>query len=156
MQADIHRRRLLQSGLALGSALCLPPARACEFFTTHLRITHPWTRASAADASSAIVSMKFDEVQQADRLIAVETPVALSAEMRGVVMPDITTVNGRTALDFPIPAGCETLLHEAGPHLLLLGLQFALEVAREYPLQLIFERGGVVNATLSVDYTRFR
>ena len=140
----------------MGSALFAPRVRACEFFTTHLRITHPWTRASAADATSAIVCMKFDEVRQTDRLLAVETPVALSAEMRGVAICGIATVSTNHGLDFPIPAGGETLLHETGPHLLLLGLQFALEAAREYPLKLIFERGGAVNATLSVDYTRFR
>ena len=37
----------------------------------------------------------------------------------------------------------------------LVGLRHALMVAREYPLTLVFERSGSVQATLSVDYARF-
>ena len=31
-----------------------------------------------------------------------------------------------------------------------------LEIGRAYPLQLSFERGGIVQATLNIDYLRFR
>lgn len=151
----LHRRRCLQAGLALGSTLWLPRARACEFFSAHLRITHPWTRASAPGATTAVVCMKFDEVLQPDRLIAVETPVAQGVELVGMDAGAAGTDTPR-GLNFPIPAGRETLLDEAGPHLRLLGLQFPMEVAREYPLKLVFEKGGAVNATLNVAYTRFR
>ena len=155
----LHRRQWLQAGLAIGTTLWLPPAHACEFFSTHLRITHPWTRASAPGATTAVVCMKFDEVMQADRLIAVETPVAQAAELVTAGTGASGGERGATAIDglnFPIPAGRETQLHEAGPHLRLLGLQFPLELAREYPLKLIFDLGGAVNATLSVDYARSR
>jgi periplasmic copper chaperone A len=140
------RRGVLCTGLALGTSLVLP-ARACEFNSANLRITHPWTRATQADASTAVVCMKFDEVRQPDRLIAVESPVAEGAQMGGLA--------AGPAVDLVIPAGQETLLSEAGTHVLLVGLKFPLEVARSYPLRLVFERGGVVEAMLSVDYTRF-
>ena len=52
------------------------PARACEFFSSHLRIWHPWTRATRVDADTARLCMRFDEVQTSDRLIGVKTPVA--------------------------------------------------------------------------------
>jgi len=143
-----HRRGVLHTGLALSLSLALPAARACEFFTTNLRIVHPWTRATARDASFAVVCMKFDDVAQADRLIGVETPVASGAEMGGA--------GAGPGVDFVIPEGRESVLSEAGTHVRLTGLKFPLEVAREYPLTLVFEKGGVVNATLSVDYTRFK
>jgi copper(I)-binding protein len=143
-----HRRRvLLQTGLAAGLALVLPAARACEYFSPILRVTHPWSRASAPGAEAAVVSMKFDDVSQDDRLIAVQTPVASGAEIAGP--------GAEPGLNLLIPSGRETLLSESGLHLRLTGLQLPLEVGRSYPLKLTFERGGTVNATLNIDYARF-
>ena len=124
----------------------LPTARACEFFTTNLRVTHPWTRVSAAGESSAVICMKFDQVPQADRLIRVESPVAAGAEMGGVE----TGADG--IVNFSIPANQESLLSEVGTFVRLLGLKHPLEMARSYPLTLIFEKGGRIDADLSVDF----
>jgi copper(I)-binding protein len=139
---------MLHRGLAAGLAAVLPAARACEFYTSTLRVTHPWTRATAPGASTAVVCMKFDEVTVADRLISVETPVATGAEMGGV--------GAGSAVDFLVPAGQTTFLDEGGTHVRLVGLKFPLEVGRSYPLRLGFEKGGEFNATLTVDYTRFK
>ena len=147
MHPPLARRQLLRAGLAAGAMLALPAARACEFFALHVRITHPWTRASAPGAASAVVCMRFDEVTLSDRLIGVESPVAESAEMGG-------TVTGGP-VNLAIPADGLITLSEAGRHILLVGLRHALMVAREYPLTLVFERSGSVQATLSVDYARF-
>ncbi len=141
------RRHALQAGLAAGLALALPAARACEYFSPVLRVTHPWARASAPGASSARVSMKFDEVQQDDRLMGVQTPVASGAELAGP--------GAEPTIDLLIRSGQETLLTETGLHLRLTGLLLPLEVGRSYPLKLTFERGGTVNATLNIDYARF-
>src|SRR5262249_27538467 len=121
----------------LCASLIVRPARACEYFSPTMRITHPWTRASAPDATSAVVCMKFDEVNEADRLIGVETPVADRAELVG---------------DFSIPMGGEVVLSEEGAHVRLVGLKQPLFVGRAYPLDLAFERGGVVSAKLNVDF----
>lgn len=148
MTTTLPRRRALQLGAAAGLGLVLPQARACEYFSSNLRILHPWTRAVAADAPFAIVCMKFDEVAQADRLLAVNTPVAESALLVGDGVGP--------AVDLAIPPGQTTALAEAGTQLRLVGLRHALEVARSYPLELVFEKGGRVNATLNVDFTSFR
>lgn len=147
MNHVIHRRCLLNAGMALGASLALPAARACEFVTPCLRVTHPWTRATAPGATAAVVCMKFDEVTTADRLVSVESPVAAGADMGGL--------NGGPAVDFFIPHGQESFLAETGTHVRLLGLKFALEVGRSYPLTLGFEKGGVFNTVLTVDYARF-
>ncbi len=148
MNQAVLRRGVLHLGIAAGAALLLPSARACEYFSANLRITHPWTRATGPGAGSAIVCMKFDDVLQDDRLIGVETPVAAGAELGGL--------GARPEVDFAIPAGRETLLSEAGTFVRLVGLNVPMEVARQYPMDLIFERSGRVAATLNVDYTRFR
>ncbi|BAL95595.1 copper chaperone PCu(A)C [Rubrivivax gelatinosus] len=138
------RRALLQAGLLLCTAAVLPRARACEFFATTLRVTHPWTRATAPYADSCIVSLKIDEVASDDRLVALRSPVATGAR-----------VDGHDGVDVPIPAGRETVFGDGGPTLRLVGLRHPLEIARSYPLELVFERGGTVAATLNVDYGRF-
>lgn len=140
----------MRASLAACAAWALTPARACEYHTGTLRVTHPWTRATAHDATVAMLCMRFDEVSLSDRLIGVHTPIATGAEMGG---PEV----GRP-VDVPIAQGSELELTEAGVHLRLTGLKHALQVARDYPLALEFERSGTVLARLSVDYTaqRFR
>jgi copper(I)-binding protein len=145
MNVHLTRRQLLQSGLALGSALALPQARACEFTSTTLRITHPWTRVTSEDARYAIVNMKIDQVLQADRLIGVETPVAGAAEIVG-------DPAGSKGLNLLIQQGQELQIGEAGIELRLLKLKQPLLMARTYPMTLIFEKGGVLQAELNVDY----
>lgn len=142
--SSIDRRHLLRAAIATGLVACLPKARACEFFAANLRITHPWTRASAAGASTAIVCMKFDEVTLADRLISVETPVASGAEMGGTQTD--------AAVNFALAAGQEYELSETGTFIRLLGLKHRLELGRSYPLRLVFEHSGPIAAELSVDY----
>ena len=148
MQPSLHRRSLLQTSLALAAGWVIPEAKACEYFGANLRITHPWSRASAEGASHADVCMKFDEVTLADRLVQIETPVAAGAVLGGLA--------ASTALDFVIPQGQETLLSEAGTFLRLLGLKHPLELGRSYPLVLVFERAGAVSTTLSIDFGGLR
>jgi len=157
MKPHLIRRDVLRGGLALGVALLAPAARACEFFSPTMRILHPWTRASEPGASTAVVCMRFDEVSRDDRLIQVQTPVAAAAELGGVALTGSSNRNGAgNGIDFLIPAGQESALSEGGRFVRLLDLRHPLEVGRSYPLTLVFEQGGVVDATLTVDFASFR
>ena len=149
MTHRLIRRDLLRASLTCGVALLSPAARACEFFSPTLRITHPWTRASEPGATTAVVSMRFDEVSRDDRLVQLHTPVAAAAEMGGRALTASGTGTGAGAgagagLDFFIPAGQESGLSEGGRFVRLLDLT------------LVFEQGGTVKATLTVDFARFR
>jgi len=144
MSPLFNRRAMLRATAAAASALVLPQAQACEFFATTLRIWHPWSRASLPGATDAVVCMRLDEVRLADRLIGVETPLASGADLAGL--------KAGTLSDLLIPAGQETLLSEDSTYLRLTGLQQALEVGCAYPLKLVFEHGGTVNAQLSIDF----
>lgn len=139
-----RRRELLRATAALGLLGLAPQSRACEYFTTTLRVTHPWTRATASDANSAILITRFDEVTSTDRLIAVETPVAGRAEL--------VTGNTTGKIDLEIPEGLLTELSEDGTYIRLLDLAHPLKLGRSYPLLLSFEKGGIAHATLNVDY----
>ena len=149
MIGPMHRRSVLRAGLALcASPVLAPAAFGCEFFAANLRIIHPWTRATALEDGFAVISMIFDQVTQADRLIGVETPVAEAAEMGGK--------DASRKVSSLIPAGRESALSELGTHVRLVRLQHPLELGRTYPLKLVFEKGGVVNADFDVDYERLR
>jgi copper(I)-binding protein len=147
MPLILTRRRALQATLGLSGALVLPAARACQFDTTTLRITHPWTRESRPDDRVALMCMKFDQVLEDDRLIGVQSMVASGAEMGGE--------RAGAPVDFRIPAGVETEMFEHGEHIRLLGLKMRLGNGLEFPLTLTFEKGGTVNAKLTVNYARF-
>jgi copper(I)-binding protein len=124
------------------------PARACEFYTTTLTVLHPWTRASSPGDTTARVGMSFLDVTTDDWLVGAQTPVAERVALAGHgVLP---------AFRFAIRAGQTTVLDERGTHLLLHGLKLPLQMGREYPLTLQFERAGTTMAKLTVDYTRFK
>ena len=82
------------------------------------------------------------------RLVGVLTPVARGADIAGAL--------ARPNVDFEIPAGQETWLHEHGTWLRLTGLRNPLGIGRAYPLQLEFEHGGTVLAQLTVDVPTLR
>jgi copper(I)-binding protein len=126
--------------------LALPSARACDFFTTRLRVYRPWARETPLSEGTAHIFMRFDEVSQSDRLIGVESPMAEGADM---------VVNGKVGkIDLHIPAGVDTELLESGVFIRLTGLKQALMLGREYPLTLIFEHGGALSADMDIDFTR--
>lgn len=144
----LSRRRLLQAGLGLGAALAVPAARAnaCEFFGLHLKVVHPWTRATSPEDRVAHVYMVFEDVNQDDRLVGVETPLAEGADLAGAAP--------RPRVDLAIPAGLRTELGEGGTWLRLTGLTQQLHVGRSYPLRLVFEKSGTVITDLEVDFER--
>jgi len=145
----LPRRHLLIAAAGLTS-LALP-ARACDFFSSRMRIWHPWTRATRVDADTAKLCMRFDEVQQADRLVGVETPVSGGVRLAGPGAPA-----DAAGLDLLISAGQDLTLKEDGLHIELLDLQHPLQIGRSYPLRLVFASGDAVNALLNVDYAGLR
>lgn len=144
----VSRRGWLCAGLGLCGLGLLPRAQACEFYTDTLRVTHPYCHAVEPGVHEAVVCMKFDEVRRRDRLIGVHTPVAEAAEIAGAL--------ARPTVDFEIPEGEETWLHERGTWLRLTGLRAPLSLGRAYALQLDFQHGGTVLAQLTVDYPSLR
>lgn len=145
--ADQHRRHALHTALALGALAWLPQARACEFVTGTLRVTHPWTRATGPGEDTAMLGMKLDEVVEADRLVLVQSPIASSAVLSGK--------GPRPGIDLPIAVGQEIVLDQTGTYIELIGLKHPLLPGRAYPLVLGFEKSGVFNTTVTVDFARF-
>lgn len=150
---SLSRRQWMLANLAAsaGGLGWVRQTAACEVQAEFLRVIHPWTRATAPDATEAVLCMGIDDVIADDRLIGVRTPVA--SGFAAVDLPATTDARGATQV--LIARGSVITMHDQGPHLRLLGLRIVLEAGRSYPLNLHFERSGVVMSTLSVDYTRF-
>ncbi len=149
--AFLSRRRALVALGAIGPLSLVRPAQACEFFSSSMRIWHPWARATRVDADTARLCMRFDDVQRTDRLIGVETPVAGGARLAGPGAPE-----GEQGLSLLIPEGRELTLTEEGLHIELMDLQQPLQVGRTFELRLIFEKAEPVNAQLNIDYAALR
>ena len=130
--------------LAATLALAAPLLRAHEFFTGKLTVIHPWTTATEPGQTSAVVSIKFEDVTETDRLVGVRTPVAEGAELGGT--------GASTTLDFEIPAGRDTQLRADGTYLRLTGLTMPLHQGREYPLTLVFQKAGPIRCALLIDF----
>lgn len=146
--STLNRRHLI---IALGAAGLARPAQACEFFSSHLRIWHPWTRATRVDADTARLFMRFDEVQTTDRLIGIRTPLAGGARLAGPGAP-----SDAQDLSLLIPAGETLTLAEDGLHIELLDLKQPLQIGRSYPMHLHFESAEPVKAMFNVDFAGLR
>ena len=137
-------RRTAAALAFLLALMAVPALQAHEFFTGKLTVIHPWTSATEPGQTSAVVSMKFEDVTETDRLVGVRTPVAEGAELGGTAAD--------TRLDFEIPAGRDTQLRADGIYLRLTGLTMPLYQGREYPLTLVFEKAGPIRCALLIDY----
>jgi len=126
---------VLSAGGLVLAAVCARPVRACEVQAEFLRVVHPWTRATAPGADSAVLGMTIDQVTKDDRLVAVQTPVANGA---------VLVQDGQSGpLDLPLPAriefvGIETSdLHpdpaKPGHFLLMAGLRNRAPFAQRWP-----------------------
>ncbi len=151
----LRRRQFMKTATLLAAPMLGTSAQACEFFASTLRVTHPWTRVTAQDAPFAVVIMKIDQVTRNDRLIGVRTPVAARAEvagLEGVLGLQRGGQSRPSGVSLPIERGETLQLAEQGVHVRLLDLTQPLLIARSYPMTLIFEHGGVLDAELNVDY----
>jgi copper(I)-binding protein len=138
------RRTFLHAGLALGTGIWSTSAQACEVQLPNLRLMHPWTRATAPGADSAILNFAIEDVTEADRLVGVQCLVAAGAALGGP--------GAQASVNLEIPMGRPLLLGEDGTHVLLTGLRMPLHVGRVYPLLVMFEKAGVAMASLHVDF----
>ncbi len=151
MNPSASSRRHLLIAATAGLWGLARPAQACDFFSSRMRIWHPWTRATRVDADTATLCMRFDEVQKTDRLIGVESPVFGGARLAGP-----TADAQAKGVDLLIREGQELTLSEDGLHIELLDLQQPLQIGRSFPLRLLFASGDAVNAQLNVDFAGLR
>ena len=128
------------------AAFCaaLPTIAAAE-----VTVSEPWARASilANRPGAAYLTLQSDV---ADRLVAIETPVAATVMLHG----SATDANGVSrmihieALD--IAPGASLTLAPGGMHLMLMGLADKLDEGSSFPLTLTFEIAGDITVEVQV------
>lgn len=108
--------------------------------TTDVMVDKVWMRESVPGQQSATVMLNLS-VTKAGRLLSVNSPVAESGEIQGVVMRHGKPQTG--AVDsLKLPAHSTTLFGTRGVYLALVGLKQPLKVGNRVPITLVVEVGG--------------
>ena len=131
-----------------GTAL---PAGATEPAATlgGLHVMQPWARASIGAGKTGVVYLSLGNHGPADRLIAVETPVAGKAALHGHTEQDGVMKMRRVAA-VEVPAGGHAELAPGGLHVMLMGLEAPLAEGTRFPLTLVFEKAGRIEVQVPV------
>lgn len=138
-------KRLIQilACVAAFGAVC-PELGAHEYYGKSFTLIHPWAEPSVANAKSADIFMRFEGVEQADRLVGASSTLASGVELRGrdgEPAPDGIAVVAESA---------ESAWKPSGTRLVLTGLKQPLELGRSYPLTLEFEKSGTMHVMISI------
>ena len=139
-------KRLLRTiGLA---ALCLQTLSTLAL-ADEIMIHDGWARASLGNAPNSAAYMTLMTHGDADRLIAVSTPVAERAELHSHVMDgDIARMRPVEAIE--IAPEEPAMLEPGGLHVMLMGLTVKLEEGGTLPLVLTFENAGEITVDLPI------
>lgn len=127
---------------AAASALALLSCSGGSSAPPQIQVSDVWARATVAGQSSAAVYLTITNSGGDDRLTAVSTPVAKSADLHsssseGGVMRMRMLPDG-----IAVPAGATVKLEPSGNHAMLTGLSAPLAKGSSFPLSLTFERSG--------------
>lgn len=142
---------MLKKALLL-AALLSPSffANAHEFDVGNLHIEHPWSREMPPVAPTAAAYFVIDNKgKDADRLIAVKSPIAGKAEMHEHLHADgVMKMQQVQAVD--VPAGAQVRFEPMGYHVMLFNLAKQLADGEHFPLTLTFEKAGDVEVQVNV------
>ena len=109
-----------------------------------IAISDAWARASLGQMKTSAAYLTLEATgEQADRLIAVASPVAEKAALHMHVM-DGGVARMRPVAAIEIAPGAPTVLEPGGLHIMLMGLGQRLVEGESLPLSLTFERAGTV------------
>jgi periplasmic copper chaperone A len=137
----------------LGVALGLLPliSFAHDYQLKSLGIAHPFARATPPGAKTGGAFFTVENASPApDKLIAVASPAAGSAEMHQMAMDGgVMKMRAVTALE--VPPGGKLELKPGGYHVMLLDLKQPLKVGDKVPLKLTFQNAGSIDVSVDVE-----
>ena len=131
-------------------ALMLTAAAAQDVTSKGITVSQPWARATPGGAT---VGGAFLEIKAApgvaDRLVAVKSPVAGTAELHNHIMEG-GVAKMRRVDDIKVPAGGSVSLKPGGYHVMLIDLKQPLKQGDSVPLTLVFDKAGPVEVEAKV------
>ena len=132
--------------LAILAAL---PAAADAVKAGDVAVYDAWARASAGPARTGAAYVTIQNRGAPDRLIGVDTVVALRADLHTHTMEG-GVMKMRAVDSVAIGAGQRISLQPGGRHVMLMGLKAPLKEGETFPMTLKFERAGTVTVTVRV------
>ena len=123
-------------------------ARAQSSADGSIRVAAPWARASVSPVGGAFLTI-VNKGASDDRLTAVTTPVAATAELHrtendnGIMK--MIPVDG-----IEVKAGQAVVLAPGGYHVMLMQLKAPLKEGTSFPMTLTFEKAGKIDVTVKV------
>lgn len=141
----------LKQAFALAAVLLCPAlAAAHEYTAGNLHIEHPWSREMPPSApTAAAYFVVHNQGEQADRLLAVDTPAAEKAELHEHIHQNGLMKMQRVQV-VEVPGKGEARFAPMAYHVMLFGLQRQFKDGERFPLTLHFERAGAVQIEVAV------
>ena len=137
-------------GFLLLVAVLGVPAGAQEFRLGSLAITEPWSRELPPVAPNGAAYFGVENRgTSADRIVSVHTPIAKRAELHTHEM-DGNVMSMRHVHAVEVPAGGTVSFEPEGLHVMLFGLREPLRHGDRYPLTVVFENAGEIEAMVEV------
>jgi copper(I)-binding protein len=114
-------------------------------------VERAWARATAGAVTTGGAYMTLvDHGSAPDRLIAVSTPVAGSAELHVMTMDNGVMQMRPAAGGIAVEPGKPTELKPGGYHVMLLDLKRPLKEGERFPMTLTFEKAGTLEVAVTV------
>lgn len=117
-----------------------------------INVSEVWSRPVALtgsdDVGAVFMSIENDS-ETDDRLIAAEVDIAPMTEIHNTTMDD-GVMRMRPVEEIEIPAGETVMLEPGSYHLMMIGLEEALEVGDEFEVRLTFAEHGEMTVTSEV------
>ena len=144
-------RILLELSVAIALTLAAILASATGAAANELSVSSAFARASATPmAKSAVAYVSIRNAgSQADRLIAISTPVARSADLHTTVMAgDIMKMQPAGVVE--LPPGGQLEMQPGGLHVMLTGLAAPLKQGETIEMTLSFEKAGELKVSVPI------
>ena len=138
--------------LSVLASVIASPAAAHEVLVGAITVEHPWTRAIAKGAPTAVGYMNFRNAgATAARLVGATTPAARTVEIHETTATDGIMRMRPVPQGVAIPAGGMVELAPNGTHLMLIGPSDGFTKGQRVALTLRFEVAGDVVVEMVVE-----
>lgn len=146
------RQRLVSATILLAAAFGLSlPATAEDFTSGSIRVSDPWSRATAPAAPTGAAYMTIRTTDgEPDRLVSASSPVAELVELHTVGLDNSGIMRMRRVEVIEIEPESPTQLAPGGLHVMLIGLDGPLIQGDSFPVTLTFETAGDVEISVAV------
>lgn len=115
-----------------------------------IKVVDAWAKASLAGTTNGAAFVTVSNgTDKADRIVGAESPVAAKTELHTHLMNDgVMKMRPVEAVD--LPAGETAKMEPGGLHVMLLGLTEPLTEGATFPVTLILENAGPIQAEVTV------